>query len=118
MVCDVLPVLNRGPTERIGADVDAGLVNSIEVYGIAQIVAICAAVVVTGDLVAHLFIRFTTDTRWIGEQLVGAVSNPTGGVRIGRATVRWVVFESAMRGGLCEGVTTMPSAWRPSLKRL
>ncbi|WP_410954197.1 hypothetical protein, partial [Pseudomonas aeruginosa] len=23
VVCDVLPVLNRGPTERIGADVDA-----------------------------------------------------------------------------------------------
>ena len=50
MVCDVLPVLDRSSAERIGTDVDARLVDSVEVDGITQIVAICAAIVVTGCL--------------------------------------------------------------------
>ena len=67
MIGDVLPVLHRGAAQRVSADVYPGLVNGVEVDDIAQVVAVGAAVVVTGDLVAHLRVRLATNSRRIGE---------------------------------------------------
>ena len=53
-----------------------------------------------------------------GQKLVGLGLNPGGGLGRGRAAMGGVVLEATGFGGLCEGVTTMPSArpvFRPRL---
>ncbi len=117
---DGTPVVHTGPAEWIGADANALGADGVQVHHIGQVLDIGVQVIVAlRDLQRsrqrHPLHRLDA----LAQDLVRAIGNPAGGIGIRRPAVGRVVLESAVAGGgLCDGVTTIPSARSVSRPRL
>ena len=120
---DLAPVVHAGPAQRVGADPHARRADRVDVEHRGQVVDVGAEEVVRPVVSAARArangIRWTPgepgrrSARWPGPRshFVASVSAgpPCGGLYL----------KPPSRGGLCDGVTTMPSARpRPSRPRL
>ena len=96
---DRAPVVHRGAAQWVGPDAHAGLADRLEVDDALQVVDVGLQVVVLDDVgaVERLGDRDPRDVLPPGgEQLVGAIGDPRGGLRAGRAAGGRVVLEAAV----------------------
>ena len=98
-VCDLAPVADRRPAERVGADPHAGLPDPGQVDGVRQVVDVCPEEVVRRRRSTR---PCEGDPSHPGQVLldvgVRSVGDPGRGIGVGRAAVRRVVLEPAVRG--------------------
>jgi hypothetical protein len=92
---DELPVVHARAAQRVGADVQVGRLDGVEVDDVRQVGDVRSAVVVGFD--RGRLGAFHVDAA-VRDDLVGAVRDPAGGVAVGRPAVRRVVLESAVAG--------------------
>src|SRR5699024_3630141 len=95
---DGTPVVHGGPAHRVGTDADAGLADGVDVDHIGQVLNVGALEVVAPDaLIQYAVDGDTLDVdKPAVEQVVGAVGDPVGRIRVGRPTVGGVVLETTI----------------------
>jgi hypothetical protein len=109
--CPVRCPRDARPAQRVGADAHASGPHRVEVDHVGQLGHISVEEVEPAGRGAGTSVGNPADAGWPGgEQLVSPVLYRLGNVQAGRAAVGRVVLDAAVLGGLCEGVTTMPSA--------
>ncbi len=103
LVGDVAPELHRGTTHGVGADLDAGLADRVQVDRVLEVGAVGGDVVEALDRALGLVIGHPLDAGGVSHQLVGAIGDPLGGVGVGWATVGRVVLEATIARWVVRG---------------
>lgn len=118
---DPPPVRDRRPAEGVGADPDPRVAYGVQVEDGREVVDVSGQEVVASGGVGGECPGVGNPADLLQPSLdqgVGPVLDPGGGVRSGRPAVRGLYLNPPSAGGLCEGVTTMPSARPPVRSRL
>jgi len=97
---DVLPVLRRGAAHRVGTDAQPGRPDRFHVDDLGQFGAVRGAIVEAHDLAGGLVVGHPGDRPEVGQQLVGAIGDPAGGIRVSGAAIGRVVLEAAIARGI------------------
>ena len=112
---DRTPVVDAGAAQRIGADADAGRPDRVEVHHVGQVVDVGAQEVVRAARrpgPGRSGTRRTPLSPARSSSLARSAIQPVASVSAG-PPFGGLYLKPPSRGGLCDGVTTMPSA-RPA----